>query len=137
MCYIDVLEWMNFQGLFVMGLNIYATFAKLFYANIRKVKSSDLVLFRSYANGKIFNFSLTKLDQIFNLKVDFAHLNFELHKGSVEKCIDDYLRFLVDNNNRNQFSYTWLHTKPKHIHYILMRIVYPRGNPKEILCLIS
>ena len=82
-----------------------------------------------------YSLSAATLDQIFNLRVGLTTVLCDPLNDYVNTYLENFSRIEIQSNSNKHASYTLLFSKPRLLHYMLVRTAYPRGIQKSY-CLL-
>lgn len=121
-------------GLLDVGDTVYPRLVKLFYANLENKTTSSGVFFETVVKSVRIALSRSVLESIFGLKFfDTAPPNLT-RKVAKDLCLQQFAnpQKLEAYTQQNKAPpYHVLFSEPRLLHYVFVRIFYPKAHSKE------
>jgi len=124
----------NCLGLLTLGNVVYPRLVRLFYANLELKSTSGGVSVESFVKGVKIALDHSVLSVLFGLNfIDNAPLNLT-RKAAKDLCLSHYARPTKLESYTHHCKappYHVLHPRPLLLHYVFVRIFYPKDHCKE------
>ena len=124
----------NYLGLLTLGNVVYPWLVWLFYANLELKSTSEGISVKSFVNGVKISLDRSVLTLIFGMKfIDNAPSNLT-RKMAKDLCLTQFAclaKVEAYTRRRKAPPYHVLYPEPRLLHYVFIRICYPKDHSKE------